>query len=144
QTSAVNKISITQTALANQQATIQARLTATPRPPVEPLSLTPGGYNPVIPLLSPLYVFVRGQDGLIYYKLYKNGSWADWKSLQPPPVGITMDSPSVVAQGDSRIDLFVRGQDGALWHAVSDGVSWTAWESLGGQLTSGPAAVLAR
>ncbi|SRR5258708_4426516 len=166
QTHAALDIGVTQTALVDERATLQARLT-TPTPSMfTPVAATPGGINLVMttatptafmilptmqgginlvtPASHPIFVFVRGEDGLLYFKVYQNGNWTDWKSLQPPSVGITTDSPSVIAQDDSRLDLFVRGQDGAAWHIVYDGARWSNWESLGGKLTSGPSAVMGR
>lgn len=88
-----------------------------------------------------IYVFVRGADGLLYYKLQQHGSWSDWHSMQPPPGGVFTDNP-VAVQNGSQIQLFVRGADDALWHAFFNGETWSAWESLGGKLSSGPGVVI--
>jgi hypothetical protein len=89
-----------------------------------------------------LRVFVRGADGLLYQKQFIDGNWTDWTSMPVPRIGISGDSPSVVSAPDGRIDLFVRGNDNALWHKTFwPDAHESDWASLGGNLTSGPAAV---
>ena len=118
----ISWLNITQTAIINE--------TLTPA--------TPSGASQVAPVLR---VFVRGEDNLLYQKIFANGEWTDWQWLAVPVVGITTDSPSAVTSADGRVDLFVRGKDNALWHTIFyPNGSQTAWESLGGKLTSGPAA----
>jgi hypothetical protein len=95
------------------------------------------------PETSAVIVFTRGADGLLYYKLQgKDGSWPDWKSMDVPQNGISLDSPAVVSRPDGQIDLFVRGKDNALWHRTGRPDKWSDWKSLGGVLTSGPGAAL--
>ena len=127
----------TQTALAQEihrlretqdALTIQATLTA----PTATPDTTPH---------TKVYVFVRGADGLLYYKVQQHGVWTDWHSMQPPPGGAATDNP-VAVQNDLQIELFVRGTDDALWHTFLNGGSWSDWESLGGKLTSGPGVVV--
>jgi hypothetical protein len=90
-----------------------------------------------------LIVFHRGADGLLYYKLQeKDGSWPDWKFLDVPSNGISLDNPAVVSRPDGQIDLFVRGRDNAAWHRTYRAGKWSEWKSLGGVLTSGPGAAL--
>lgn len=117
----IHALNTTQTAIVNQ--------TLTPMPTVSANKLS-------------LRVFVRGADGLLYQKILQNQEWTNWVSLPVPSVGITTDSPSAVTSPDGRVDLFVRGKDNALWHEIfwPDGTR-SEWESLGGNLTSGPAAV---
>ncbi len=89
---------------------------------------------------KPLWVFVVGADGLIYYKIRLHGAWIDWVSMLPPPPGVSLTTPAVV-QGDAGLELFVRSSDNKLWHRTYDGITWTPWENLGGVLMSGPAAI---
>jgi hypothetical protein len=90
-----------------------------------------------------LIVFTRGADGLLYYKLQeKDGTWPDWKWMDVPQGGISLDSPAVVTRLDGQIDLFVRGKDNALWYRTGRRDKWSEWKSLGGVLTSGPGAAL--
>src|SRR5258708_27406369 len=118
----ISWLNITQTAIINE--------TLTPS--------TPSGGPEVAPVLR---VFVRGEDNLLYQKIFANGEWTDWQWLAVPVVGITTDSPSAVTSPDCRVDLFLRGRDHALWYTIFyPNGSQTAWESLGGKLTSGPAA----
>jgi hypothetical protein len=119
----ISALHITQTAIINQTLT-----------PDAPITLSSN--------IATLRVFVRGADGLLYEKVLINGSWSNWTWLEVPPVGISEDTPSAVNAPDGRVDLFVRGNDNALWHKTF----WpdnreSEWESMGGELTSGPAAV---
>ena len=63
--------------------------------------------------------------------------------LAAAPAGaeVVDDDPAIAAQGIGDMRLFVRGRDGALWTRSWNGSTWSDWSSLGGQLTSGPAAM---
>ncbi len=87
------------------------------------------------------FVFVRGDDGLLYYKQSQpDGTWTDWVSMSPPSVGISEHAPALSVRPKGQLDLFVRGNDRALWWRTYDGQVWHDWQSLDGKLTSGPAA----
>ena len=59
----------------------------------------------------------------------------------PAGADVVDDDPAIAAQGLGDMRLFVRGRDGALWTRSWNGSAWSGWSSLGGQLTSGPAAM---
>ena len=86
------------------------------------------------------YVFVRGNDGAMY--------WNSWDSTsQPKPSGwvslggtLTSD-PDCASWGANRIDCVVRGTDNAVYWTFWDGTAWNDWQGLGGQWSSGPSVV---
>ncbi len=85
-------------------------------------------------------VFVRGDDGAIYYRDGSGTSFGHWTSIG----GSTAagPAPAVCSWGGGRLDVFVTGADGLLWHkSYTSTAGWADhWDSLGGTLTSGPAA----
>src|SRR5437588_12717241 len=112
---ALHTIRETQTALAYHRAITSTAAAATHAAATSHVTASPSN-------LHQMYVFVRGADGLIYYKHNmqndQHGVWTDWQWLDVPSGGVTLDPPSVVAQNNGQIDLFVRGNDNALWHRV--------------------------
>jgi hypothetical protein len=86
-------------------------------------------------------VFVRGDDGAIYYRDGKGIAFGPWTSIGGKTAA--NKAPAVCSwNSDGRIDVFVAGADGLLWHkSYTNTAGWADhWDSLGGKLTSGPAA----
>ena len=83
-------------------------------------------------------LFVRGNDGALWWTNWKGATWSAWESLG----GYLTSSPAAAAlptldfTGNS-IDVFVRGGDGALWQRTYGNNAWSGWKGLGGQLASG-------
>jgi hypothetical protein len=85
-------------------------------------------------------IFVRGSDGWLHQRWFKDGFWRNWVPLGP--VQISPD-PAAVTWGVEHLDLFVRGTvAGNLVHVYYDhGWPPESWQSRGGQIKSSPAAI---
>lgn len=91
-----------------------------------------------------LWLFVRGTNGVLFYKYQQGapgGEWSRWFSF----VGAIQGDPAVVLF-DNRLHVFVRGTSpgNALYYKaqMSEGSdSWSGWVALGGVLAANPAAV---
>jgi hypothetical protein len=80
-------------------------------------------------------VVARGANNSIWQRQYQGGSWGPWKDLG----GITIQSPTIVSWGGTRLDVFIAGGDSQLWHRWSDdGQNWSGWQGMGGILTAAP------
>jgi hypothetical protein len=78
------------------------------------------------PPANSVYVFVRGTDGAVWQKYWKDSKWSNWQSLGgqlAPGTG-----PAV----SQDLALFVQGTDQQLWHKYSEGSGWSAWGTLAG------------
>src|SRR5437660_304024 len=64
----------------------------------------------VAPTGDTRYVFVRGQDGAVHYKVYAKGTWSNWKSIG----GIIVGAPTAMCPTPSTIDIYVRGANDRL------------------------------
>jgi hypothetical protein len=91
-----------------------------------------------------LMVFMRGQDGELYYRSQRgpNGEWGpEWEKLG----GYQWPGNPAVGQGaDGRVMVFMRGQDGELYYKSQLGPNgeWgPEWENLGGFAWRGDPAV---
>lgn len=89
-------------------------------------------------------LFVVGQDNFLHHAWFDTenqgtGAWSpSWENLGAPPDGVLIvNSPSVSAWSEGRLDVFACGTDQALWHIWFDGI-WHPWESLGGVILSDP------
>jgi hypothetical protein len=78
----------------------------------------------------------RGSDNKLYHRVYLNGTWGEWATLDAPP-SVATSNPSIAAAG-GRVDVFVRGSNNALWQRSYIGGVWGIWEDRGGALVSGP------
>jgi hypothetical protein len=83
-----------------------------------------------------MYVFVKGNDGALWYRIWNIGTEA-WTGNWIPLGGQLTSSPAAVSRGTGYIDVFVRGTNGALYTRHFSGGSWGAWTSLGGQIPAG-------
>jgi hypothetical protein len=54
------------------------------------------------------------------------------------------DGPSVVANGDHRLEIFARASDGSVWRnwQTSPGGAWNGWSPMGGIIFGAPAATI--
>ena len=88
---------------------------------------------------SSLMLFVRGQDGAVWWNTFSNNTWFGWDSLGG---GVTSAPSAGLRYGTRTVDLAARGTNNQLYHrSLVDGQSWSAWESLGGNIGSAPAVV---
>jgi hypothetical protein len=65
-------------------------------------------------------VFVRGQDGRVYHKVWDGQKWHGWFGLGGAIVG----APSAVFIKPGNVDIYVQGTDGRLWQKWWDGTRW--------------------
>jgi hypothetical protein len=107
------------------------------------------GSTPSAPTLTQngaaLYLVVRGQNNLIYNRLYNDSlhTWGDWFAL---PSGATCDSPAAALLKD-QLHVVVRGMDGySLWHGIMNAstMAFSGWERLSGATQSAPALVASK
>jgi hypothetical protein len=82
-----------------------------------------------------LEIVVGGLDGALWHRWQRReGGWSDWTSLAKPPglQFVGADVPTLVYNGDARLELFTRGSDGAIWHRwqLRPSSGWSAWSSL--------------
>jgi subtilisin family serine protease len=82
-------------------------------------------------------VVARGTDGQVWQRFMNGGAWAgSWVALGGAAVGGT----GISSRGVGLLDIFVTGTNGHLFHKWYD-AGWHGYEDLGGNLTSGPAAI---
>jgi len=65
-------------------------------------------------------VFVRGQDGRVYHKVWEGQKWTGWFGLGGAIVG----APSAVFVKPGTVDIYAQGTDGRLWQKWWDGERW--------------------
>jgi hypothetical protein len=95
-----------------------------------------GGYGPAVERNSDgrLEVVANDVDGAAWHRWQRReGGWSGWDSFDDPPVeGKVAFFPTLVSNGDGRLELFTRGGDGAVWHRWQQRPpGWSAWSSLG-------------
>jgi hypothetical protein len=102
-----------------------------------------GGSSPSVPTLSSngthIALVVRGDNSLIYYRLYTvaSRSWGVWSTT---PSGSTGDSVAAELVSN-ELHFVVRGMSGGvLWHSYVNLVSsaWSGWSAFGGSSPSAP------
>jgi hypothetical protein len=87
-----------------------------------------------------VHVFARATDGSLAVNYWNGSAWSGWSSLG----GVATAAPTVISDGDGRIDVFVRGSDSAV-HRLSwrDATGWSSWNRVDPMpVSSGPAAVV--
>jgi hypothetical protein len=97
-----------------------------------------GGYGPAVARNSDgrLEIVLNGLDGAAWHRWQRReGGWSDWRSLGKPPelqTTVVAGYPTLVYNGDGRLELFTRGDDLAVWHIWqrSPSSGWSAWSSL--------------
>jgi hypothetical protein len=94
-----------------------------------------GGYGPAVVRNSDgrLEVVANDVNGAAWHRWQRRESgWSGWDSFDDPPVqGKVAYHPTLVHNGDGRLELFTRGGDGAVWHRWQRRPSgWSAWSSL--------------
>jgi hypothetical protein len=81
-------------------------------------------------LMLSAFITVIGNDA----SAARDSDRSPWASLG----GVITTDPTVIRNGDGRLEAFARGTDNAVWHiwqtAPNDG--WSNWNSLGGTITS--------
>ena len=95
-----------------------------------------------------IVVFAMGQDQQIYHK-YKmpagEAPTADGFTYWSSMGGKFLGGPSVVRDGTSKLMVFARGVDKGIWmkqQLEPNGQQWSTFSAFGGQLSSGPKAIL--
>jgi hypothetical protein len=81
-------------------------------------------------------VFARGTDDRLKWRVWRAGTWSDWRSLG----GVLTSAPGVASWAAGRLDVFVRGTGDSLYQRTYSAGAWRTWERRGGILTSSPAA----
>jgi hypothetical protein len=82
-------------------------------------------------------VVTRGTDNAIYHWYY-DGTWHCCENVG----GVNTSDADLASTAPGHLNMVVRGSDNALWQRQYDVSSgWGGWERVGGNLTSGPAAV---
>jgi len=99
------------------------------------LTSSPAATSPTSGVID---VSVRGGDGALWQREYKNNAWSSWASLGGKLASNT--GPAACSWGPGRLDVFVEGSNGALYHRWYNG-GWSGWQNLGGVLTSSPGAI---
>ena len=87
------------------------------------------------------WLFVRGLEGRIFWKVEIDGVWTGWAEV--PSGGVTLGSPGAVVL-DGILYLFVQGTDFMVYVNTYDGTSWSGWSAVpgGGTTLSGPSAAV--
>jgi hypothetical protein len=79
-------------------------------------------------------VVVNTLDGAAWHRRQRHeGGWSVWHSFDDPPVKNTVSYfPTLVYNGDGRLELFTRALDGTVRHRWQQRPSagWSAWSSL--------------
>jgi peptidoglycan/xylan/chitin deacetylase (PgdA/CDA1 family) len=83
------------------------------------------------------HAFYRGQDGAVYGRTFRDGTWSAESGLGGRIVG----APSA-ALGQTTLAVGARGTDGALWLRINSNGTWGGWQSVGGLLSAAPAVVV--
>jgi hypothetical protein len=80
-------------------------------------------------------LFVRGNDGALWWTNWKGATWSAWESLG----GYLTSDPAVTTPDYDFMTVSVRGGDGALYviETSDGGASWGVWYSWGGQMLAG-------
>ena len=80
---------------------------------------------------------VKGLDDRIYYRIYEESIWGDWKVI---PEGRSNDSPAATIV-DGMLHFVVQGMDGqTIWHSQVNLVddSFSGWTQIGGLSDTAP------
>jgi hypothetical protein len=95
------------------------------------------GYGPAVARNSDgrLEVVAGGIDGAAWHRWQRReGGWSDWHSFKKPPElqAVVASPPTLVYNGDARLELFTRGSDDAVWHRWQQRPSagWSGWDPL--------------
>ena len=80
-------------------------------------------------------LFVRGNDGALWWTNWKGTTWSAWESLG----GRLTSDPAVTTPDYDFMTVSVRGTDGAVWviETSNGGASWGGWYSWGGRMLAG-------
>jgi len=101
-------------------------------------NITRAIYIRTISAISPLYAFVTGLGGEVWYREFDGEIWGSWKLLG----GIALDSPSA-AFFDGKLYVAVRGDSNSIWYGYIDVASGTfsGWIPVPGLTSSRPTLV---
>lgn len=89
-----------------------------------------------------LDLFVQGEDGALYHKVYNGGWGSTWEKLD----GFLTSAPDAASWGTGHLDVYVRGLDNNLYYRRYLNGAWGGWLSAGappGGAMSSPGAVSA-
>lgn len=89
-----------------------------------------------------LHLFVRGNDGALWYRSGDGSTWGNWASLGGSLAADPASNPDAISISSNRLDVFVRWQDNTIRtiSSTNGGASWGPWQNLGGAFSSSPTA----
>jgi hypothetical protein len=127
---------VSTTSVSAAQGSSRASVQATPSLVGSPIA---AGTGPAVCILNgttDMYVFVKGYDGALWYKIWdtSTSSWTgSWVSLG----GKLSASPCAVSREAGVISAYVAGTDGAVYQKAYYGGAWHDWYKVGGKVLSG-------